>query len=64
MIAGYTNGLLAYIPTADEYSRGGYEIDEAYLGFWLPAPVAPETATIVEQKAIEQLNSIRLYEEE
>jgi len=64
MIAGYTNGLLAYIPTADEYSRGGYEIDEAYLGFWLPAPVAPETATIVEQKAIEQLNNLRLDEEE
>lgn len=59
MVAGYTNGLLGYIPTPDEYPRGGYEIDEAYLGFWLPAPLAPETAEIVEQKAVEYLQKIK-----
>ena len=30
LLCGYANGCLGYVPTAEEYPRGGYEVDEAY----------------------------------
>ncbi len=40
--AGYTNGCVGYVPTADAYPHRGYEVAEAHIGYRLPAPVAPE----------------------
>ncbi len=55
---GYTNGLLGYLPTADQYQYGGYEVD------WMPVvygsrtgllmPVVPETGEMV-LNTVEQL---------
>ena len=58
LFAGYTNGKVGYIPLAEEYSRGGYEVNEAYLGARLPAPFAPRASALVEETAVELLKGI------
>lgn len=30
MLCGYANGCVGYVPTADEYERGGYEVGSTY----------------------------------
>lgn len=41
-----SNGCLGYMPTADEYARGGYEIEEAHRYYGKPR-FAPECEEIV-----------------
>lgn len=60
MFVGYTNGCVCYIPLPEEYPRGGYEVNEAYIGYRLPAPVSPKAAGLVEETAINLLS--KLYE--
>ncbi len=45
-MAGYTNGVTGYVPTADEFARGGYEPE------WATA-FTPEAASVLEREAIE-----------
>ncbi len=56
MFAGYTNGAVGYIPLPEDYPRGGYEVYESYLGYRLPAPVAPEASKLLEEHALKLLN--------
>lgn len=58
IFAGYTNGLVSYIPTPEEYPRGGYEVDEVYIAYRLPSPVAPEAAGLVEEAAVRLLEDV------
>ena len=58
LFAGYTNGKVGYIPLPEEYSRGGYQVNEAYLGARLPAPLAPQASALVEETAVELLKGI------
>jgi hypothetical protein len=58
MFAAYANGALAYIPLPEDYPRGGYEVNEAYLGYQLPAPVAPQGAGLVVQNALDLLKQV------
>ena len=58
IFAAYTNGCLSYIPLPEDYPRGGYEVFEAYLGYGLPAPVAPQSAGLVVQNALELLRQV------
>jgi len=60
IFAGYTNGCVCYIPVPEDYPRGGYEVDEAYIGYRLPAPVSPKAAGLIEDTAIRLLS--KLYE--
>ncbi|MCS6776726.1 MAG: neutral/alkaline non-lysosomal ceramidase N-terminal domain-containing protein [Chloroherpetonaceae bacterium] len=46
----YTNGCWNYLPTAAEYARGGYEIEEAYR-FYGTLMFAPECEPIVRDAA-------------
>ena len=48
-----SNGCLGYMPTADEYARGGYEIIEAHRYYGMPM-FAPECEEIV-RRAVEGL---------
>ena len=41
-----SNGCLGYMPTADEYDRGGYEIEEAHRYYGKPR-FAPESVELV-----------------
>jgi hypothetical protein len=49
LYAGYTNGLISYFPTADEYPLGGYEPGYGNRTFGLPAQVSPQTERILVQ---------------
>ena len=44
LFAGYSNGLVGYLPTASAYDIGGYEVDLSYIYYHLPAPLAPTCA--------------------
>ncbi|MHB1654249.1 MAG: glucosamine-6-phosphate deaminase [Desulfitobacteriaceae bacterium] len=37
---GYTNGMIGYVPTAEQIAEGGYEAKDSGLYFGLPAPFA------------------------
>jgi hypothetical protein len=43
---GYSNGLLGYVPTADAYPLGGYEVDDAYRYFGT-LMIAPESERLI-----------------
>ncbi len=58
LFAGYTNGKVGYIPLPEDYPRGGYEVNEAYLSARLPAPVSPQASALVEQTALDLLKGI------
>jgi len=55
IFAGYSNGVLGYIATPDEYAYGGYEPAVAHRGYGQPAPFAPEVAGIIERTSLELL---------
>ena len=38
---GYTNGVVGYIPTADEFPKGGYEVLHAYRIYGHQQMLAP-----------------------
>lgn len=50
MVSGYTNGYRNYLPTVDEWARGGYEVDICAL--------QPETAGLFVDGAVAVLNSL------
>jgi hypothetical protein len=48
--SGYTNGVNGYLPIAQAYEEGGYEV-------WM-TPFAPEAARIVVEKSVALLNEL------
>ncbi len=51
MLCGFANGCIGYVPTADEYERGGYEIEEAYKAYPSVQMIAPESEGLVRASA-------------
>lgn len=45
----YSNGMIGYVPTANQIAEGGYEPAESFVYFNLPAPLAPEAEKILIQ---------------
>jgi len=41
-VVGYANGCADYVPAHEAYAEGGYEIENSYKLYKLPAPIAPE----------------------
>jgi len=58
LVASYTNGSVGYVPLPEDYPYGGYEVSEAFYGYGLPAPIAPEAAGLVEETALELIRSL------
>ncbi|MGQ9683027.1 MAG: neutral/alkaline non-lysosomal ceramidase N-terminal domain-containing protein [Anaerolineae bacterium] len=58
MFAAYANGTVGYLPLPEEYPRGGYEVAESWVGYRLPAPIAPEAAGMTRDAALELLQSL------
>lgn len=56
--AGYTNGLISYFPTADEYPLGGYEPGHGNRTYGLPSQVAPECARILVETGLDAVESV------
>ncbi len=42
IVAGYSNDVMAYIPTAQMLAEGGYEPVKSMTYYGWPAPFAPE----------------------
>lgn len=53
MLCGYANGCIGYVPTAGEYERGGYEIEEAYKVYPSVRMIAPESEALIRAAAAE-----------
>jgi hypothetical protein len=56
--AGYANGCYGYLPPADEYPRGGYEVDSAYRYYGQIAPFAPTCAALALGEAAAALKTL------
>ncbi len=57
LVAGYTNGMVGYIPTASMIPDGGYEVDGSYFYSLRPAPYAAEVEEDIVQKVRHMLSS-------
>jgi hypothetical protein len=44
IVLGYCDGASGYLPTADEYAHGGYEVRDAHRYYGMPGPYAPGSA--------------------
>jgi hypothetical protein len=53
MIAGFANGNVGYIPARRAYSKGGYEVTDAYKYYGYAAAIAPEGGEIIVASAVE-----------
>lgn len=56
MIAAYANGNLGYVPDADAYERGGYEVNDAHHYYAQPACVAPEAGEMIIDAVVQGIN--------
>ena len=51
LVAGYSDGCPGYLPPAEEYAHGGYEVEEAHRYYGLPGPFARGAAERLVQAA-------------
>ena len=58
LIGGYTNGVISYLPTAEEYKFGGYECDYAHHSWGLVEQVAPEIEGILKEASATLLEEV------
>jgi hypothetical protein len=59
IFAGYSQGVLGYVATPNEYQFGGYEPTVAQRGYGHPAPFSPEASQILIDASIELLESLQ-----
>jgi hypothetical protein len=52
LYAGYTNGMLGYLPTANEYQYRGYEAGYGYMSVGLPSLYDPSVEQIMVESAV------------
>ena len=58
VICGYANGCIGYVPTQDEYERGGYEVEEAYRVYPSVLMIAPQSDAIIRQAVQDLLRTL------
>ena len=59
VLCGFANGCIGYVPTADEYARGGYEIDLAYKVYPSVQMIAPASESLIRQRAAALVAKVR-----
>ena len=59
VLCGFANGCIGYVPTADEYARGGYEIDQAYKVYPSVQMIAPASEVLIRQRAAALIAKVR-----
>jgi neutral ceramidase len=52
VVGAYSNGCPGYFPTAEEYARGGYEVEDAHRYYGMPAPFKRGSAEKLVETAI------------
>lgn len=50
-VCGYTNGRMAYLPTAEDWTKGGYEVDNS--------PFAQNAAEVLQKEILATLSELR-----
>lgn len=58
LFAGYADGMIGYVPTADAVLRGGYEVELAPCLYRLPGRFAPDSSQRAVEASVELLNSL------
>lgn len=58
LFAAYTNGVLTYLPTAEEYAHGGYECDYAHHSYGLVEQIAPESERILVETSVSLIDEV------
>lgn len=58
LLCGYLDPLLGYIAPEEEYKRGGYEVDEAFLFYGVDLPFAKNTEQVLVSYLSEQLTEL------
>jgi hypothetical protein len=58
LFAGYSNGCVGYLPTAEAHGEGGYEVDEAPLAYRVSGTFDPGCAAAVTERSIEMVASL------
>ncbi|WP_324669513.1 neutral/alkaline non-lysosomal ceramidase N-terminal domain-containing protein [Geochorda subterranea] len=53
VVVGYANGCVGYLPSRRAHQMGGYEVDEAYLVYRLPGPLAAGVGEEVVSEAVQ-----------
>lgn len=57
-VLGYTGGAVGYVPTPEAMGRGGYEVDDSYRFYGLPAPYSAEAYGIAYDTAVRVLEAV------
>ncbi len=52
LVLGYCDGVSGYLPTADEYVHGGYEVCESHRYYGMPGPYAQGSAELLTDAVI------------
>lgn len=55
---GYTNGMVGYLPTAEQIAEGGYEAQEAPYYYGFPAPFDPKVQLCAEQGILAMIRQL------
>ena len=55
---GYSNGCIGYVPTADAYSEGGYEINSAYR-YYGTLMIKSDCEGMIKQTTLEMLEELK-----
>ena len=55
LLCGYANGCIGYVPVAEEYERGGYEVDDAYKVYPSTRMISPQSEGIIRQAVADML---------
>ncbi|NOZ22857.1 MAG: hypothetical protein GXP25_17405 [Planctomycetes bacterium] len=58
-VFGYTNGVIGYVPTADAFPKGGYEVETAHKYYPGTLMLAPDCEEIIRQGARRVLNAAK-----
>lgn len=59
VLCGLANGCIGYVPPADEYARGGYEIDQAYKVYPSVQMIAPASESLIRRRAAALIAKVR-----
>ena len=58
MTLAYGNGAPGYVPHRTAYAQGGYEVEDAYRFYGLPAVFAPQAGEVLLETAIAMLREV------
>jgi neutral ceramidase len=58
LVVGYANGCPGYLPTADAYTDGGYEVRDAHRYYGMPAPFAIGSGEAVGEAAVRAMTRV------